>query len=84
MPQLDHYENVGINDDEQQELNAAERRNLERKMDQERALQRHGHGRQADAFNSEGEYSETNMNTRTNERRPMMAEDEGSDEGNMA
>lgn len=50
MPELDRYEQHGIDDEEQQEIDAAQRRALERRMEQEERLRQRGAHRVPDAF----------------------------------
>ena len=54
---MDVYDHIGIDDEEQKELDAAQRRTLERQMNQ-RERMRQG-GRQAEAFMEHDEDSET-------------------------
>jgi hypothetical protein len=80
-PELDHYEQDGIDDMDQSIINAEQRRQAERQNDLHRRQMERGRTRQPDAiFNGseDGEMSETNAQT-YHMRRQMQMQDEDDD-----
>ena len=63
-PELDRYENEGIDDEEQEIIDAETRRQAERAMDQQNRIMQRTTVRQAAAFMSDGEYSDVNVPNR--------------------
>lgn len=73
--QLDRYENVGIDDAEQDPMRYEDRANAERAMIQRDRVHQRGNARMADAFADEsGEFSE-NEGVRRQQRLAQMNED---------
>ena len=88
MPELDRYEEAGIDDQEHSEINVAQRRAIERKLDLEQRQRQYMMDRRPDALMEDcDDYSDTNLNT-MDRRFPILGgrgqEDDGSEQGDVA